>query len=93
MKILGTTIRSLDDLADISATSMNDSSGTYWIDVSAERPLAKYGFRSSNVVLEIDGRKVVIRNFEKIFQHLHKGSHQAKVWRGQKLHQFKFNLE
>ena len=52
--------------------------------------MGRYGFENDDVVLKIDGKKIVSKKFSKTIKQLKAGKHQATVWRGQESHQFEF---
>jgi hypothetical protein len=94
VKVLGANVRSLNSLADISATGMNDSNGAYLVDVPADSQLAKYGFRSGDVVLFVNGK--IVPNaveFVKVAMRLPKGVNRVQIWRNQAAETVKFQKE
>ncbi|CAA6690004.1 MULTISPECIES: right-handed parallel beta-helix repeat-containing protein [unclassified Lentimonas] len=91
LTVLGAEYKALDTEAELTATGMDSLRGVLLVNVPASSPMGRYGFESDDVVLEIDGKKVVLKKIAKIMPRLSKGEHQAVVWRGQQLHQFKFN--
>lgn len=92
-KVLGTTVRSLRTLADLSATGMQQAIGSYLIDVPDGSKLAGFGFKSGDVVLMIDRTSTPsAKDFGRTMDKLRTGSHTAKVWRGQADVTFEFNF-
>ncbi|MDF7824770.1 hypothetical protein P4B35_12165 [Pontiellaceae bacterium B12227] len=92
-KVMGTQFKPLDTQAELTATGMDSLRGVLLINVPKFTGMAKYGFESDDVVLEIDGKKVVSKNFVKTMQGLSAGRHKVSVWRGQQLHPFEFETE
>lgn len=91
LMVLGAEYKALNAEAELTATGMDSLRGILLVSVPVSSQMARYGFESDDVVLEIDGRETLPKNFAKIMSRLSKGEHQAVVWRGQKSHQFKFN--
>ncbi len=93
IKVLGTTVRSLRSLADVSATGMQEAIGSYLIDVPASSQLKEFGFKSGDVVMMIDRKKTPsTRDFKRTVDKLRAGIHTANVWRGQKAVTIKFTM-
>lgn len=91
-KVLGSTIRSLSSLADVSATGMQETIGTYLVDVPTGSQLSEYGFKSGDVVLLLDRTSTAgARDFSRNIGKLRPGKHTVKVWRGQEAVTFEFD--
>lgn len=91
-KVLEATIRSLSSLADVSATGMYETIGTYLVDVPTGSTLSKYGFQTGDVVLLIDRTSTPgAREFSRTIGRLRAGKHRVKVWRGQEAVRFEFS--
>ncbi|TWU50595.1 hypothetical protein Poly51_38870 [Rubripirellula tenax] len=91
LKVLEAEYKALTTEAELTATGMDSARGILLVNVPASSPMADCGFKSDDVVLEIDGKKASARNFASTMRRLKSGAHQAIVWRGQQMHQFKFN--
>jgi len=52
-----------------------------------------YGFRSDDVVLKLNGRKINRNRFSKTMRGLEPGTHRVEVWRGQLPHTFEFEVK
>ncbi|MEX0321883.1 MAG: hypothetical protein AB3N63_06965 [Puniceicoccaceae bacterium] len=90
LTVLGAEYKALETIAEQTATGMDSLRGVLLVDVLESTPMAQYGFESDDVVLEVDGLKVVSSNFERIIKHMGNGEHRAALWRGQQLHQLEF---
>ncbi len=89
-KILGAQFKALDTQAELTATGMDSLRGVLLVNVPKFSAMAKYGFESDDVVLEINTRPVTPKDFSAQLNALPKGKHQVLVWRGQEAHAFSF---
>ena len=90
--VLGAEYKKLSTQAELSATGMDSLRGVLLLSVPKPSQMARYGFENDDVVLKIDGKKIVSKKFSKTIKQLKPGKHQATVWRGQESHQFEFEV-
>lgn len=89
--VLGAKVKALDTEEELTATGMHEKIGILLVEVPAGSELAKYGFKSDDVVLLIDRRSTPgLGIFRKVIGQLKPGAHKAKVWRAQKSVTFTF---
>ncbi|MDW5290108.1 right-handed parallel beta-helix repeat-containing protein [Formosa sp. PL04] len=83
-KLLGATVKNLDTEAEVTATGMQDRIGVYCIDVPAASELGKYGFKSGDVILFMNGSFTSgVNTLKRELSKLKSGEHEAKIWRAQ----------
>ena len=95
IKIWGAKGRPLLTGSDLSATGMFDLTGFILIDVPRSCMMAKIGYETGDVILEIDGNKVHdSRLFLNTLDKLSNGPHKTKIMRGQleKIFSFEYTL-
>ncbi len=92
-EVLGAEYKKLSTLAELSATGMDSLRGVLLVTVPKSSQLAKYGFESDDVILEIDGKETVSRGFTKLLRGFKPGKHKAEVWRGQSPHTVEFTVK
>lgn len=91
-QLLGSAIKSLTTDAEVSATGMYNKSGVILLTVGPDSPMAKFGFRADDVVLEINSEKTLDDvHLVKQMRNLKKGKNKAKVWRAQEPHAMEFS--
>ena len=88
--VLGAEYKKLSTQAELSATGMDSLRGVLLLSVAKSSQMGRYGFENDDVVLKMDGEKIVSKKFSKTMQQLKSGKRQATVWRGQESHQFEF---
>jgi hypothetical protein len=83
--VLGAKGRPLLTTSDLSATGMFDLTGFILIEVPESSVMAKMGYEAGDVILELDGSKVVApRLLIEALGKLSKGTHKTKIMRDQK---------
>ncbi len=83
-KLLGAMVKPLNTEAELTATGMHEKIGAYLIEVPAGSALGQYGFKTDDVVLQIDQQFTPgLQEFMKAMNGLKPGPHKAKVWRDQ----------
>ncbi len=90
-KVQGAQIKVIETEAEISATGMYEKTGVLLISVPEDSPMASFGFRVDDVVLELNARKITDEQF--LINHMNtlgEGEHTAKVWRNQQATVFFF---
>ncbi|WPJ96300.1 hypothetical protein SH580_01110 [Coraliomargarita algicola] len=90
-KFMGGMVKALDTEAELTATGMHETIGVLLVEVPNESALAKYGFRSDDVVLLINRTATPgLNDFVRTMGRLNPGSHTAQVWRAQKMETLTF---
>ena len=91
--VFGAEYKALDTQAELTATGMDSLRGVLLVNVPASSPMSRYGFESDDVVLKLDGKKIVSKRFSKTIKGLSEGEHRVTVWRGQQQKRFEFKVE
>ncbi|MBO9154548.1 peptide-binding protein [Chitinophaga sp. GCM10012297] len=81
----GATVKNIEGLGERSATGLPDEKGAYFVTVPAGSEAEKMGFRTGDVLLQLDGEKVNnIKDFLGIYQpNAWRGRLKATVFRNQ----------
>ena len=66
--VLGANYKKLSTQAELSATGMDSLRGVLLLSVPKSSQMGRYGFENDDVVLKIDGKKIVSKKFSKTMQ-------------------------
>ena len=89
----GAEYKKVETQAELTATGLDYLRGILFVSVPKKSKFAQYGFRSDDVVLKLNGRKINRNRFSKTMRGLEPGTHRVEVWRGQLPHTFEFEVK
>jgi hypothetical protein len=90
--ILGASFKTLTTDAELTATGMFTKSGVLLVNVPKSSAWSSWGFKTDDVVLEIDGEKIKTdKQVATLIKGLAPGRHSVTVWRNQAACEFVFS--